>query len=111
MVCSNHSHRFSKEDLKNQNWENILLKNSNSNISPRKRAKKCRIVGQEEKLHLLIRRTRSSRGPRRGQRCNKHSANMPSLLRRSRLPVDDNDENGDNDNNEDDHDKQIQQKA
>ena len=33
---------------------------------------------------------------------------MPSLLRRSRLPVDDNDENGDNDNNDDDHDEQIQ---
>ena len=77
-------------------------------FSPRKRAKKCRIVGNEEKLRLLIRRTRSSRGPRRGQRCNKHSANMPSLLRRSRLPVDDNDENGDNDNNDDDHDEQIQ---
>ena len=36
---------------------------------------------------------------------------MPSLLRRSRLPVDDNDENGDNDNNGDDNGEQIQPKT
>ena len=36
---------------------------------------------------------------------------MPSLLRRSRLPVDDNDGIEDNDNNDDDHDEQIQPKT
>ena len=93
MVCSNHFHMFSTVDLHIESSDKSSQNDDSDNS------------------HLLVMKTRSSRGPRRGQRCNKHSANMPSLLRRSRLPVDDNDGIEDNDNNDDDHDEQIQPKT
>ena len=40
----------------------------------------------EMNFHLLVMRTKSSRAPRRGRRCNRHLANMPSLLLRNQLP-------------------------
>ena len=57
--------------------------------SPRKICRYIKVVTKvviSMILNLLVMKTKSSRVPRRGQQCNRHSTNMPSLLLHTQLP-------------------------